>query len=94
MPSRALHKDVLAPVSYALKDMKQLFDWQPSSPDMFNVSNIALQPRESASTTALKPKLLLCHDMAGGYKEDKSIQGNDYQDVYYIQHWHLADTFV
>ncbi|CAO0798167.1 unnamed protein product [Mucor circinelloides] len=94
MPSRILQKDSLAPTSFALKDMKQLFDWQPSSLDTFNVSNIALQPRESASTTALKPKLLLCHDMAGGYKEDKCIQGNDYQDVYYIQYWHLADTFV
>ncbi|KAK4518975.1 uncharacterized protein ATC70_009202 [Mucor velutinosus] len=94
MPSHTLQKDSLAPTSFALKDMKQLFDWQPSLLDTFNVSNIALQPRESASTTALKPKLLLCHDMAGGYKEDKYIQGNDYQDIYYIQYWHLADTFV
>ncbi|GAN08703.1 cytosolic endo-beta-N-acetylglucosaminidase isoform X1 [Mucor ambiguus] len=94
MPSRTLQKDVLAPTSFALKDMKQLFDWEPSLLDTFNVSNITLQPRESATTTALKPKLLLCHDMAGGYKEDKCIQGNDYQCIYYIQHWHLADTFV
>ncbi|OAD04876.1 glycoside hydrolase family 85 protein [Mucor lusitanicus CBS 277.49] len=94
MPSRALGKDSLAPTSFALKDMKQLFDWQPRALDAFNVAHIALQPRESVATTALKPKLLLCHDMAGGYKEDKCIQGNDYQDIYYIQHWHLADTFV
>ncbi|KAI8639429.1 endo-b-N-acetylglucosaminidase [Parasitella parasitica] len=90
MPSRTLQKDTRSPTSFALKDMKQLHDWSPSL-EVFNIPNIPLQPRE---VPALKPRLLLTHDMAGGYKEDSNIQGNGYQDVYYVQYWHLTDMFV
>ncbi|CEP18142.1 hypothetical protein [Parasitella parasitica] len=90
MPSRTLQNDNRTPISFALKDMKQLHDWSPSL-EAFNIPNIPLQPRQ---IPVLKPRLLLTHDMAGGYKEDKNIQGNDYQDIYYVQHWHLTDMFV
>ncbi|CAK0782655.1 hypothetical protein CVIRNUC_005853 [Coccomyxa viridis] len=40
------------------------------------------------------PKLLVCHDMAGGYHEDAWAQGCDCIDPFYISHWHLIDTFV
>ena len=91
MPSRILQKDSLAPKSFALKTMKDLYDWSPSNVK-FNISNISLQPRDNSS--ALKPRLLLTHDMAGGYKEDEYIQGNDYQDIYHVQYWHLTDIFI
>jgi hypothetical protein len=92
MPSRTLQKDSLLPQSYALKSMNQLRDWTPSNnDDTFNIPSIALQPRK---TSALKPRLILCHDMAGGYKEDKYIQGNDYASIYYCQYFHLVDMFV
>lgn len=91
MPSRILQKDPSSPTSFALKTMKHLHDWSPSN-ERFNVSNISLQPREASS--ALKPRLLLTHDMAGGYKQDKYIQGNNYQDIYHVQYWHLTDIFI
>jgi mannosyl-glycoprotein endo-beta-N-acetylglucosaminidase len=90
MPSRTLQKDELLPQSYALKSMNQLRDWTPSK-DSFNIPSIALQPRK---TYALKPRLILCHDMAGGYKEDKYIQGNDYATIYNCQYLHFVDMFI
>jgi endo-beta-N-acetylglucosaminidase D len=39
-------------------------------------------------------KVLLCHDMAGGYKEDAQIQGLQSADpVYSFQYWALIDIF-
>ncbi len=48
---------------------------------------VALRSREV-------PKLLVCHDMAGGYHDDAWAQGCICQDPFYITHWHLVDTFV
>lgn len=36
----------------------------------------------------------MCHDMAGGYGDDKWIQGGDNADAYAIWHWYLIDVFV
>ena len=40
------------------------------------------------------PKLLVCHDMAGGYHEDAWAQGCKCINPFYVSHWHLIDTFV
>ena len=40
------------------------------------------------------PRLLVCHDMAGGYREDAYAQGSRECDSFYLSHWHLIDTFV
>ncbi|KAF9356197.1 hypothetical protein BGX34_010040, partial [Mortierella sp. NVP85] len=39
-------------------------------------------------------KVIACHDMAGGYAEDSSSQGNDYSTVYNIQYWNYIDIFI
>lgn len=90
MPSRKLETDPLTPYSLPLKSMSALRDWTPSK-DTFNIPNVPLQPREKSGT---RPKLILTHDMAGGYKEDKQVQGNAYQEIYYVQYWHLTDIFI
>jgi mannosyl-glycoprotein endo-beta-N-acetylglucosaminidase len=94
MPSLKLQQltDKDTPVSFALKTINELRDWVPDPEDKFNISNVALRPR--VKNNALKPRLMLCHDMAGGYKEDKLIQGNDYSEIYYVQYWHLTDIFI
>lgn len=93
MPSLQLlqENDKLSPVSFALKSMNELRDWVPDQKLKFNIPNVPLQPR---ARDALKTRLILTHDMAGGYKEDKFIQGNNYSDIYYVQYWHLADIFI
>ncbi|KAK8765578.1 hypothetical protein V5799_031813 [Amblyomma americanum] len=40
------------------------------------------------------PKILFCHDMMGGYLEDRFIHGSDKSDSYRFHHWHLIDSFV
>ncbi|KAF9351006.1 hypothetical protein BGX26_010879 [Mortierella sp. AD094] len=39
-------------------------------------------------------KVIVCHDMAGGYGEDASPQGNDFSTIYSIQYWNHVDTFI
>ena len=38
-------------------------------------------------------KVLLCHDMAGGYKKDAIIEGSEGTDVYHCQFLHYIDIF-
>ncbi|XP_053214791.1 cytosolic endo-beta-N-acetylglucosaminidase-like [Panonychus citri] len=40
------------------------------------------------------PKVILCHDMKGGYLEDRFIDGDDNYQAYRFFHWFLIDTFI
>lgn len=40
-----------------------------------------------------RPKTLVCHDMMGGYLEDRFIDGCD-EDGYHFRHWNQIDIFV
>ncbi|KAI8375697.1 endo-b-N-acetylglucosaminidase [Choanephora cucurbitarum] len=91
MPSYQLQEDLLLPRSYALHSMDELRDWEPSDLDIPHIASIPLRVRKMNSTA--KPRILLTHDMAGGYKEDASVQGNMFENIYFIQRWHLADMF-
>ncbi|KAI8087826.1 endo-b-N-acetylglucosaminidase [Gilbertella persicaria] len=91
MPSRKLQPDALEPLSYGLESMKELYDWKPSDNDRFHVASVPIQTRNLAMDT--RPRLLLTHDMAGGYKKDAQVQGSHYKEIYYIQDWHLVDIF-
>ncbi|GJJ75865.1 mannosyl-glycoprotein endo-beta-N-acetylglucosaminidase [Entomortierella parvispora] len=65
----------------------------PSNPD-----DLTQEPLSSSSGRArsnLKDcKVIVCHDMAGGYKEDNLPQGNDESSIYSIQYWSHIDTFI
>ncbi|XP_074287182.1 cytosolic endo-beta-N-acetylglucosaminidase 1-like [Silene latifolia] len=39
-------------------------------------------------------RILVCHDMAGGYGDDKWVQGGTNANAYAIWHWYLIDVFV
>uniref|UniRef100_A0A915JJB3 Mannosyl-glycoprotein endo-beta-N-acetylglucosaminidase n=1 Tax=Romanomermis culicivorax TaxID=13658 RepID=A0A915JJB3_ROMCU len=41
-----------------------------------------------------QPKLLVCHDMAGNYHEDKFCGGCPSEDPYYLTAWPYIDIFV
>lgn len=36
----------------------------------------------------------MCHDLAGGYTDDKWVQGGANADAYAIWHWYLMDVFI
>ncbi|PSS33281.1 Cytosolic endo-beta-N-acetylglucosaminidase [Actinidia chinensis var. chinensis] len=55
----------------------------------FNKASVRLRPGG-----ADRPRILVCHDMAGGYLDDKWVQGGSNADAYTIWHWYLIDVFV
>ncbi|XP_077491887.1 cytosolic endo-beta-N-acetylglucosaminidase-like [Amblyomma americanum] len=40
------------------------------------------------------PKILVCHDMMGGYHDDRFIHGGEDSGSYRFHHWQIIDTFV
>ncbi|CAO3569572.1 unnamed protein product [Mortierella alpina] len=96
------------PTTRPIQSFKDLLAWQPGN-DEHNVSNTPLHHRPSPLVrkrvnvgvtediwpTDLKDcKVIACHDMAGGYKEDFLPQGNDYSGIYSMQYWSHIDTFI
>ena len=40
-----------------------------------------------------RPKTLVCHDMMGGYLQDRFLEGCD-EDGYHFRHWANIDIFI
>ncbi|XP_075559498.1 cytosolic endo-beta-N-acetylglucosaminidase-like isoform X1 [Dermacentor variabilis] len=40
------------------------------------------------------PRTIFCHDMGGGYNEDRFIHGCSEPHVYRFHHWQIIDTFI
>ena len=56
------------PITQPLKTLDEVLLWKPDE-DEFNVATIPLFERTGKETD--KPCTLLCHDMMGGYQEDR-----------------------
>ncbi|XWS65802.1 hypothetical protein CRYUN_Cryun05aG0144700 [Craigia yunnanensis] len=82
------------PISYPIKTLEDLDSrsYFTSFHYPFNKSNVPLHQPNSA--LAQRPRILVCHDMQGGYVDDKWVQGGDNSDAYAIWHWYLIDVFV
>ncbi|KAK1322047.1 hypothetical protein QJS10_CPA03g01106 [Acorus calamus] len=82
------------PISYPIKDLDSLqsrsfFD---SFHYPFNKSSVPLPAPDVAAPD--RPRILVCHDMMGGYVDDKWVQGGSNAEAYGIWHWYLIDVFV
>jgi len=84
------------PISYPLKTLKEVEDrsYFDSFHFPFNKSSVPLPPYRASKPLENRPRLLVCHDMKGGYVDDKWVQGNENSEAYAIWHWHLIDIFV
>ncbi|XP_004860908.1 cytosolic endo-beta-N-acetylglucosaminidase isoform X2 [Heterocephalus glaber] len=93
LPVRYYDKETTEPVSFYLSSLEELLAWTPLVEDSFNV---ALQPLECRQPPlgSHRPRTLVCHDMMGGYLEDKFIQGSAAQSPYSFYHWQYIDLFV
>ncbi|KAK4489296.1 hypothetical protein RD792_005100 [Penstemon davidsonii] len=86
------------PISYPLKTLEELESraYFKSFHFPFNQSTVKLPSTAAGAAAALplRPRTLVCHDMAGGYTDDKFVQGGANPDAYAIWHWYLIDVFV
>ncbi|KAJ4720129.1 Cytosolic endo-beta-N-acetylglucosaminidase [Melia azedarach] len=80
------------PISYPIKTLKDLHSraYFDSFHYPFNKSTVPLQNAALPD----RPRILVCHDMQGGYVDDKWVQGGTNADAYAIWHWYLMDVFV
>ncbi|KAM4104192.1 hypothetical protein ACJW30_06G138200 [Castanea mollissima] len=79
------------PISYPIKTLKDL-----ESRSYFNSFHYPFIKASVPLKSVLpnRRRLLVCHDMAGGYLDDKWVQGGTNSEAYGIWHWYLMDVFV
>lgn len=82
------------PVSYPIVDLADLESrsYFKSFHFPFNVASVPLP--ESAVAPPERRRILVCHDMMGGYVDDRWVQGGANDGAYAIWHWYLMDVFV
>ncbi|XP_075418425.1 cytosolic endo-beta-N-acetylglucosaminidase [Tenrec ecaudatus] len=93
LPVRYYDTDTTSPVSFYLTSLEELLAWRPTMEDGFNVAlepPVGRQPPLSSS----RPRTLVCHDMMGGYLDDRFIQGSSARQPYSFYHWQYIDIFV
>ncbi|EXB29265.1 Cytosolic endo-beta-N-acetylglucosaminidase [Morus notabilis] len=80
------------PISYPIKTLEELESrsYFESFHYPFNRASVPLQ----SGTLPNRPRLLVCHDMAGGYGDDKWVQGGTNPEAFDLSHWYLMDVFV
>ncbi|KAK7311190.1 hypothetical protein RJT34_09162 [Clitoria ternatea] len=83
------------PISYPIKTLEELASgsYFESFHYPFNKASVPILNGNSPSLPNRR-RLLVCHDMAGGYLDDKWVQGGTNPHAYSIWHWHLIDVFV
>ncbi|KAL6630980.1 hypothetical protein ACP70R_028320 [Stipagrostis hirtigluma subsp. patula] len=86
------------PISYPITDLAALASRSYLSPAAnFHLPfNRASSSSPGAWEEPLPPRrrVLVCHDMQGGYRDDAAPQGGGNPDAYALWHWHLVDVFV
>lgn len=82
------------PVSYPIKTLESLSSrsYFSSFHFPFNRASVPLQQRRTNLPD--RPRILVCHDMQGGYGDDRWVQGGTNGGAYAIWHWYLMDIFV
>ncbi|XP_064126696.1 cytosolic endo-beta-N-acetylglucosaminidase isoform X1 [Loxodonta africana] len=93
LPDRYYDKDTTSPISFYLSSLEELLAWTPSVDDGFNVALEPLVCRQPPLSSR-RPRTLLCHDMMGGYLDDRFIQGSTVPSPYSFYHWQYIDIFV
>lgn len=85
------------PISYPIKTLQELESRSYFESFHYPFNRASVPPILNNGVSPSLPnrrRMLVCHDMAGGYLDDKWIQGGTNPDAYAIWHWHLIDVFV
>lgn len=97
LPQREGKADIVetplpSPETGPLKTLEELLDYEgPAWGQSFSPLR---PPFVCPPFTPLKSRLLVCHDLAGGYGEDRLVQGGGYDRAYRMYDWGLIDIFV
>ncbi|KAM9457958.1 cytosolic endo-beta-N-acetylglucosaminidase [Clarias gariepinus] len=83
--------DTTEPISSAVNSLDELLSWTCSA-NPFNKATVPLQKR-LPSLKDSKMRTLVCHDMMGGYLDDRFIQGAEVDTPYVFYHWNYIDIF-
>ncbi|CAL5094334.1 unnamed protein product [Urochloa decumbens] len=83
------------PISYPVTDLAALASrtYLSAAANFHLPFNRASVPG-SAEPLPARRRVLVCHDMEGGYRDDAAAQGGGNPDAYALWHWHLVDVFV
>eukprot|EP00850_Spirogloea_muscicola_P020113 SM000207S06188 [mRNA] locus=s207:137974:139855:- [translate_table: standard] len=96
----AAHEPPFVPAAAPLRTLQDLLSWAPgeSRSDAFVRGSRLPQPPcdcGMAAAEAGRPRLLVCHDLRGGYTEDAEAQGGALgSNAFCLWDWDLVDTFV
>jgi mannosyl-glycoprotein endo-beta-N-acetylglucosaminidase len=77
-----------------LTTVEQILSWAPSIEEARYCCSISLQKRRDGGLRADRPRMLCCHDMRGGYLEDRYLQGGGDAGGYFFRHFEKIDGFV
>ncbi|KAF8118806.1 hypothetical protein N665_0002s0115 [Sinapis alba] len=82
------------PISFPIKTLQDLASrsYFDSFHFSFNRSSVSL--RQNIGVLPDRSRLLVCHDMKGGYVDDKWVQGCGNNTGFAIWNWYLMDVFV
>ncbi|KAF5207519.1 Cytosolic endo-beta-n-acetylglucosaminidase [Thalictrum thalictroides] len=75
------------PISYPLKVLEE-FKSRSYFKSFYYPFNIA---STTLPTAPSRPRILVCHDMAGDYGDDKWVQGGTNEGAYAIWYWYSLD---
>jgi len=83
-------------VAEPIRDVESLLQWDPELLSDSLKGCLARIPKLDlpCEESLRKPQTLLCHDMKGGYIEDRHLRGCGESDAYRLQHWAGVDWFV
>uniref|UniRef100_UPI00398F6C3E cytosolic endo-beta-N-acetylglucosaminidase isoform X2 n=1 Tax=Pristiophorus japonicus TaxID=55135 RepID=UPI00398F6C3E len=94
LSGRCYDPDTSEPISFYISSLEELESWQPFiQEEHFNKAVIPLAPRQPP-LQCNRPRTLVCHDMAGGYLNDRFIQGVCEENPFVFYHWLYIDIFV
>jgi mannosyl-glycoprotein endo-beta-N-acetylglucosaminidase len=83
------------PISYPITDLAALASRAYLSAEAnFHLPFNRASVPAPASPLPQRRRVLVCHDMQGGYRDDAAPQGGANPDAYALWHWHLVDVFV
>ncbi|OWF35240.1 cytosolic endo-beta-N-acetylglucosaminidase-like [Mizuhopecten yessoensis] len=79
------------PECLPFKTVEDVLEFEPENYKLFAATETLVRRVPIASDA---PKTILCHDMRGGYLQDRFVQGSPDADSYRFYHWQYIDAFI